>query len=155
MATLNTVQLANGHITISLLVQFYVPLVFSSTIESHYFQHIYDEFYAIADLLSYDNLLKKTLDMTDEVFVRVFCIENPAVVLYFVHYIWIYVCNAFYFKLFICCRYGAQIDWNSDRDVWWHDEVANQSTECEPEWLEAEDPLFILYTRLIFLNRLV
>lgn len=38
------------------------------------------------------------------------------------------------------------IDWNSERDVWWHDEMANQLTECEPEWLEAEDPLFILYT---------
>ncbi len=32
------------------------------------------------------------------------------------------------------------------RDVWYHDVVDGQSTECEPERLNAEDPLFILYT---------
>jgi acetyl-CoA synthetase len=32
------------------------------------------------------------------------------------------------------------------RDVWWHDVVADQSTECEPAELSAEDPLYILYT---------
>ncbi|MBU54628.1 MAG: acetate--CoA ligase [Deltaproteobacteria bacterium] len=32
------------------------------------------------------------------------------------------------------------------RDVWWHDIVDGQSTTCEPEWMDAEDPLFILYT---------
>ena len=32
------------------------------------------------------------------------------------------------------------------RDVWWHETVARQSDECEPEILDAEDPLFILYT---------
>ena len=32
------------------------------------------------------------------------------------------------------------------RDVWWHDEVARQSTECAPESMDAEDLLFILYT---------
>lgn len=41
----------------------------------------------------------------------------------------------------------VQIDWNAERDVWWNDAMANQSSECEPEWLDAEDPLFILYTR--------
>jgi acetyl-CoA synthetase len=33
-----------------------------------------------------------------------------------------------------------------DRDVWWHDVVAGASSECEPEWVEAEHPLFLLYT---------
>lgn len=33
-----------------------------------------------------------------------------------------------------------------DRDVWWHDLVTVQSKVCEPEWMNAEDPLFILYT---------
>lgn len=32
------------------------------------------------------------------------------------------------------------------RDIWWHDAIADQSTDCEPEWLDAEDPHFILYT---------
>ncbi len=32
------------------------------------------------------------------------------------------------------------------RDVWWHDLVDGQSDECEPEVLNAEDPLYILYT---------
>jgi acetyl-CoA synthetase len=32
------------------------------------------------------------------------------------------------------------------RDLWWHDLVANQSETCEPEWVEAEHPLFLLYT---------
>ncbi len=32
------------------------------------------------------------------------------------------------------------------RDIWYHDLVADQSTECEPEVLNAEDPLYILYT---------
>ena len=32
------------------------------------------------------------------------------------------------------------------RDIWWHDLVEGQSDECEPEVLNAEDPLYILYT---------
>ncbi|HXV70504.1 MAG TPA: acetate--CoA ligase [Acidimicrobiia bacterium] len=32
------------------------------------------------------------------------------------------------------------------RDIWWHDLVAGQSEVCEPEVLDAEDPLYILYT---------
>lgn len=33
-----------------------------------------------------------------------------------------------------------------DRDVWWSDVTPNQSTECAPEVMDAEDMLFILYT---------
>ena len=33
-----------------------------------------------------------------------------------------------------------------DRDVWWHDVIPKQSAECEVEWMDAEDPLFLLYT---------
>ncbi len=36
--------------------------------------------------------------------------------------------------------------WVNGRDIWWHDLISNQKTECEPEWVEAEHPLFILYT---------
>jgi len=32
------------------------------------------------------------------------------------------------------------------RDHWWHDLMKDASDKCEPEWLDAEDPLFILYT---------
>ena len=32
------------------------------------------------------------------------------------------------------------------RDVWWHDLVQDQSDHCDPEVLNAEDPLYILYT---------
>ncbi len=34
----------------------------------------------------------------------------------------------------------------SPRDVWWHDIVPNQPEECEPVFVEATHPLFILYT---------
>ncbi|KAF8304372.1 putative acetyl-CoA synthetase [Clavulina sp. PMI_390] len=37
-------------------------------------------------------------------------------------------------------------NWTEGRDVWWDEEAAKQSTECEPEVMNAEDPLFILYT---------
>ena len=40
---------------------------------------------------------------------------------------------------------GGDVAWN-DVDVWWHDLVADQATTCEPEVMDAEDPLFILYT---------
>lgn len=36
--------------------------------------------------------------------------------------------------------------WDNDRDVWWHNLVEGQSTICPPEWMDAEDPLFMLYT---------
>jgi len=32
------------------------------------------------------------------------------------------------------------------RDVWWQDAVSGMSTTCEPEWVDAEHPLFLLYT---------
>lgn len=32
------------------------------------------------------------------------------------------------------------------RDVWWHKEIPQRPDYCEPEWMEAEDPLFMLYT---------
>ncbi len=32
------------------------------------------------------------------------------------------------------------------KESWWHDEMAKASTECEPEHMDSEDPLFILYT---------
>ena len=41
---------------------------------------------------------------------------------------------------------GGEVDWNDAHDVWWHDAVEGCSAQCEPEVMNAEDPLFILYT---------
>jgi len=45
-------------------------------------------------------------------------------------------------------RVGDKIkcDWTDGRDLWWNDEMAKVDAVCEPEWMDAEDPLFILYT---------
>ena len=37
-------------------------------------------------------------------------------------------------------------DWDNDIDVWYHDIVDCQKNVCEPEPMNSEDPLFILYT---------
>jgi len=38
------------------------------------------------------------------------------------------------------------VPWNAGRDVWWHDLVFDSPKECETEKLDANDPLFFLYT---------
>ena len=43
-------------------------------------------------------------------------------------------------------RTGGDIDWNNERDVWYEDLVKNVGSECDPEPMDSEDPLFILYT---------
>ena len=43
-------------------------------------------------------------------------------------------------------RTGGSIPWNASRDRWLHEELAGQPTTCEPEWVGAEHPLFLLYT---------
>jgi acetyl-CoA synthetase len=43
-------------------------------------------------------------------------------------------------------RTPNDVSWVEGRDVWWHDLTAGQPADCEPEWMNAEDPLFILYT---------
>jgi acetyl-CoA synthetase len=43
-------------------------------------------------------------------------------------------------------RTGGDIDWHEGRDTWFHDLVDRQSTDCPAEEMNAEDPLFILYT---------
>tara|TARA_B100001093_G_scaffold338326_1_gene323087 strand:+ start:1099 stop:3012 length:1914 start_codon:yes stop_codon:yes gene_type:complete len=43
-------------------------------------------------------------------------------------------------------RTGGDIGWQEGRDIWYTDLTSNQSTTCEPEVVESEDPLFILYT---------
>jgi acetyl-CoA synthetase len=43
-------------------------------------------------------------------------------------------------------RTANKVDWQEGRDVWYHDAVASVESECPVEWMDAEDPLFILYT---------
>ncbi|WP_275096113.1 acetate--CoA ligase [Sedimenticola hydrogenitrophicus] len=43
-------------------------------------------------------------------------------------------------------RTGGNIAWTEGRDIYYHDAMADASAECEPEPMDAEDPLFILYT---------
>jgi acetyl-CoA synthetase len=43
-------------------------------------------------------------------------------------------------------RTGDGVPWNAGRDVWWHDLVFDASKECKTEELDANDPLFFLYT---------
>lgn len=43
-------------------------------------------------------------------------------------------------------RTAGEIQWHDKRDIWYHDLVGQQSDVCEPEVVDAEDPLFILYT---------
>ncbi|MGH8115026.1 MAG: acetate--CoA ligase, partial [Rhodanobacteraceae bacterium] len=43
-------------------------------------------------------------------------------------------------------RTGGAVNMQSPRDRWWTALVEGQPTECEPEPMNAEDPLFVLYT---------
>ena len=49
-------------------------------------------------------------------------------------------------KTLVVRRTGGQVAWRHDLDFWWHEEAEKVSAECEPEEMNAEDPLFILYT---------
>ncbi len=43
-------------------------------------------------------------------------------------------------------RTGESVNMVEKRDLWWHEGVAQAASVCEPEQMDAEDPLFILYT---------
>ena len=43
-------------------------------------------------------------------------------------------------------RSGSKVPMTAGRDHWWDDAVKGQADTCEPEWVNAEHPLFILYT---------
>ena len=51
-------------------------------------------------------------------------------------------------KVVVVERVGDKIkcDWTEGKDLWWNDEMAKVDANCEPEWMDSEDPLFILYT---------
>lgn len=49
-------------------------------------------------------------------------------------------------KVLVVQRTKGEVEWNDERDVWWHDLVPSQSTEHTAEAMDSEHPLFILYT---------
>ena len=49
-------------------------------------------------------------------------------------------------KCLVVKRTGDQVAWRDGLDFWYHEEIAKVSADCPPEEMNAEDPLFILYT---------
>jgi acetyl-CoA synthetase len=49
-------------------------------------------------------------------------------------------------NVIVYTRTGGDCPMRAGRDVWWRDAVSGQSATCEPEWVDAEHPLFLLYT---------
>ncbi len=49
-------------------------------------------------------------------------------------------------SVFVVRRTNGEIAWHEERDVCYHKATGAASEECEPEIMDAEDPLFILYT---------
>ena len=49
-------------------------------------------------------------------------------------------------KCIVVKRTGNEINWDNDRDIWYDEITKVASDKCEPEEMNAEDPLFILYT---------
>ncbi|MBT3197235.1 MAG: acetate--CoA ligase, partial [Gammaproteobacteria bacterium] len=43
-------------------------------------------------------------------------------------------------------RGGEPVEWSDERDVWYHEAMAEATTDCPAEVMDAEDPMFILYT---------
>ncbi len=49
-------------------------------------------------------------------------------------------------KVLVVRRTGNDVPWTSGRDLWLHEELEQVDADCPPEEMNAEDPLFILYT---------
>jgi acetyl-CoA synthetase len=49
-------------------------------------------------------------------------------------------------KVVVVRRTGRPVEWMDGRDLWYDEIVAEEPAECEPERMNAEDPMFILYT---------
>ncbi|MFA7667356.1 MAG: acetate--CoA ligase [Burkholderiaceae bacterium] len=49
-------------------------------------------------------------------------------------------------KVIVYRRTGGEVAMQAGRDLPWEEVVAGQATDCEPEWVGAEHPLFVLYT---------
>jgi acetyl-CoA synthetase len=49
-------------------------------------------------------------------------------------------------KVIVLRRTRQDVSWTEGRDVWYHDAVSGQDAACPAEEMDAEDPLYILYT---------
>ena len=49
-------------------------------------------------------------------------------------------------RVIVLRRTGKPIGMEPGRDLWWHDAISEHPPACEPEWVDAEHPLFVLYT---------
>jgi acetyl-CoA synthetase len=49
-------------------------------------------------------------------------------------------------RVLVLKRTGKPVQMRAGRDLWWHEAIEGVSSECEPEWVDAEHPLFLLYT---------
>ena len=49
-------------------------------------------------------------------------------------------------KCLVIKHTGGEVNWHDDRDVSYDKLMSSASTKCDPEVMDAEDPLFILYT---------
>ena len=43
-------------------------------------------------------------------------------------------------------RSDSPVMMQAGRDVWWHEAMEKAEAKCDPEWMDAEDPLYLLYT---------
>ena len=49
-------------------------------------------------------------------------------------------------KVLVVRRSGNPVPWTPGRDIWLHEEITKVGADCPPVEMNAEDPLFILYT---------
>ncbi|MGB9329507.1 MAG: acetate--CoA ligase, partial [Steroidobacteraceae bacterium] len=49
-------------------------------------------------------------------------------------------------RVIVYQRTGKPVSMKPPRDVWWHEVIEGQPPTCEPEWVDAEHPLYLLYT---------
>jgi acetyl-CoA synthetase len=49
-------------------------------------------------------------------------------------------------RVIVLKRTGRPVAMRGGRDLWWHEVLAGQEPACQPEWVEAEHPLYLLYT---------
>jgi len=49
-------------------------------------------------------------------------------------------------KVIVVKNLGNEIDIESGRDIWWHDILKDTEPVCEPEIMDSEDMLFLMYT---------
>jgi len=49
-------------------------------------------------------------------------------------------------RVIVYQRTGKPVSMKPGRDLWWHEVIEGQAPTCEPEWVDAEHPLYLLYT---------